>query len=112
MGHGRRRGCPRLYPKLFRGEAPSARRKALLTWHGVPFRKTHDLGVLGQAGTELHPPLGSIADRAARLTPYAWMYRYPGEADTPGAEDAEAALELAVSLHEAVLNARPPEART
>jgi HEPN domain-containing protein len=59
--------------------------KALLAWHDVPFRKTHDLAELGQQCVGLDPSLASLCQRAEPLTPFAWMFRYPGEPEEPTA---------------------------
>jgi len=53
--------------------------KALLTWNGVTFRKTHGLEELGEACLRLEPMLRPLVDRAVPLTEYAWRFRYPGE---------------------------------
>ena len=53
--------------------------KAFLTWHGRPFRKTHDLKEMGQACAEIDPSLAGAIRPAHLLTEYAWKLRYPGE---------------------------------
>lgn len=60
--------------------------KALLSWHDLPFRKTHSLEELGEACLALDPSLRALVDRAAPLTQYAWKYRYPGDAEEPTAD--------------------------
>jgi HEPN domain-containing protein len=45
--------------------------KAFLSWHDVPFRKTHNLEELGQRCAALDSALGPVADQAAPLTEYA-----------------------------------------
>lgn len=52
--------------------------KAFLAWHDRPFRKTHDLGVLGAACATIDPGLDGVAKKAAPMTEYAWKFRYPG----------------------------------
>ncbi|MBA3258220.1 MAG: HEPN domain-containing protein [Gemmatimonadales bacterium] len=52
--------------------------KALLAWHDIPFRKTHDLGAIGGACLEIDASLRQLVDGAVHLTPYAWKFRYPG----------------------------------
>ena len=46
--------------------------KGFLTWHGRPFRKTHNLEELGQQCLEVEPELKATVDRAVPLTDYAW----------------------------------------
>lgn len=82
--------------------------KAFLFWHDVPFRKTHDLRELGGACVALDASLADLATRAEDLTPFAWVFRYPGAPEQPTREEAEEALALARQVIEAVL-ARLPE---
>jgi HEPN domain-containing protein len=85
--------------------------KAFLAWHESPFRKTHDLRELFGACRLADPSLGSLGERAEGLTPYAWVFRYPGESEEPTLDDAEQALSLAREVHEAILARLPEEAR-
>jgi HEPN domain-containing protein len=77
--------------------------KGLLTWHDVPFRKTHSLEELGRQVVALHGELRPLADRASLLSEYAWKFRYPGEVDSPSIAEATEALALAREAHAAVL---------
>jgi HEPN domain-containing protein len=43
--------------------------KALLFWHDVPFRKTHDLRKLGEACVAVDKSLAPVAQKAENLTP-------------------------------------------
>jgi len=45
------------------------------------------------------------------LTPYAWIFRYPGESEEPSRDEAEQALAIAREAYEAVLSRLPSEAR-
>jgi HEPN domain-containing protein len=85
--------------------------KGLLAWHDRPFRKTHDLVELGHACTELDRTLESLLRRAAPLTEYAWRFRYPGDPEEPGEDEARSALEIAREVHAAIVARVPPEAR-
>ena len=85
--------------------------KALLTWHGSPFRKTHNLEELGEQSLRIEPELRPLVDRAVPLTEYAWKYRYPGEYDPPPREEAQAALMIARETYEAIARRIPPEVR-
>jgi HEPN domain-containing protein len=85
--------------------------KGLLSWHESPFRKTHDLRELFAACCAADPSLRSLGDRAEGLTPYAWVFRYPGESEEPARGDAEQALDLAREVFEAILARLPEEDR-
>jgi HEPN domain-containing protein len=66
--------------------------KGLLVWQDQPFPKTHDLGRLGNQAVGLDQTLESLVSEVVELTKYAWIFRYPGEADEPSAIDAGAVL--------------------
>lgn len=85
--------------------------KAFLTWHSVPFRKTHLLEELGEQCLRLDPSLRAAIDEAVPLTRYAWQFRYPGEQDEPSREEAQRALSTARELYEAVFTRLPEAAR-
>jgi HEPN domain-containing protein len=85
--------------------------KGYLTWHSRVFRKTHNLTDLGRMCTSVDPSLEPTLGPAARLTDYAWKYRYPGEPDEPSREEAESALGLAKEVYDAVLGRLPEEVR-
>ena len=53
-------------------------------------------------------PLG---ERAEGLTPYAWVFRYPGESEEPDRGEAEHALGLAREVYAAILGRLPEGAR-
>jgi HEPN domain-containing protein len=46
-----------------------------------------------------------------QLSEYAWKFRYPGEADEPQREEAEAALAAARNIYEEILTRLPAKAR-
>ena len=85
--------------------------KAFLAWHDVPFRKTHELEELGRACCALDGSLGEIARRAMELTPYAWRFRYPGDATAPSEQETETAFMLAREVYDAILSRLPGVAR-
>jgi HEPN domain-containing protein len=85
--------------------------KAFLAWHESPFRKTHDLRELFGACCGADPSLVSLGERAEGLTPYAWVFRYPGESEEPTREEAENALALAREVYAAILTRLPEDAR-
>lgn len=82
--------------------------KGFLTWHDRPFRKTHDLAVIGRQCIELDSSLEPLCRRAERLTVYAWFFRYPGESEEPVEEEARQALALAQEVYDTI-RARLPE---
>ena len=85
--------------------------KGFLTWHDRPFRKTHDLGELGQQCTQLDPLLEPVCRRAEPLTVYAWVFRYPGPTEEPSRREAEDAMTVAGELLQSVLARLPEELR-
>ncbi len=85
--------------------------KGFLTWHGGTFRKTHNLGELGQAVAETAPELVPLIREGAVLTDYAWKFRYPGEELEPEPGEVNDALDLARRLCEAILSRLPLEVR-
>ncbi|MBZ5566003.1 MAG: HEPN domain-containing protein [Acidobacteriia bacterium] len=84
--------------------------KALLTFHDRPFRKTHSLEELGEACLQIDAALRRIIDDAVPLTEYAWAFRYPGTPETPGLNEAQAALAVAIRVVDAILSRIPPAA--
>ena len=62
--------------------------KAFLTANDSPFRKTHDLEPLAAACIAFAPSLRAVLESASNLTPYAWQFRYPGEATEPTLDEA------------------------
>jgi HEPN domain-containing protein len=85
--------------------------KALLVWHSVPFRRTHDLRELGGDCAQLDGSLSGLAVRAEDLTPFAWDFRYPGAPALPTRPEVEALLALAHDVYAAVIARLPPEVR-
>jgi HEPN domain-containing protein len=69
--------------------------KALLAWHDEPFRKTHDLSVLGAQCAALEPALSELLARLDDLTEYAWVFRYPGDSVAPPEPEVREAQALA-----------------
>lgn len=86
--------------------------KGFLTWHDVQFGKTHNLVEIGRQATAIDPSLEPLLRRAARLTGYAWRFRYPGEPDEPSHEEARAARDLAGEVFAALSALLPEEARS
>ena len=103
---------PLLGPAAFHSQQAAEKAlKAFLTWHDAPFRRTHDLGELGRQCTGLDDSLEETCRRADELTVYAWIFRYPGDAEGPPAREALEGLELAGEVYEEILTRLPDEAR-
>lgn len=83
--------------------------KGFLAWHDRPFRKTHSLMELGLICSELDPTLEETLRRAAGLSEYATVYRYPGEIAPPSEEEAADARKLAEEVLSQVLGRLPAE---
>ena len=90
--------CQQAVEKLF---------KAFLTWHDVPFRKTHSLEELGSQCLAIETGLRSLVDEAAPLSEYAWKFRYPGPEEPVAREEMEAALRTANTAFAEVLSRLP-----
>src|SRR5580698_10610476 len=69
--------------------------KAFLAYRNTPFRKTHDLVVLGLQCADLDPALAPLFREAADLTDYSSAFRYPDAPYEPDVEEAVRALEIA-----------------
>jgi len=83
--------------------------KAFLSWHDVPFRKTHNLVELGEQCAGIEASIEPLLRKAAVLTEYAWRFRYPGEAAEPEMAEADEAVSLARAVYEAILDHLPDE---
>jgi HEPN domain-containing protein len=76
--------------------------KAFLTFHQIPFRKTHDLADLGSQCATADSSLERILREVADLTDYASAFRYPDAPYEPDADEAATALAAATELCEEV----------
>ncbi|GIU80349.1 MAG: DNA-binding protein [Bryobacteraceae bacterium] len=85
--------------------------KGFLSWHQVPFRRTHNLVELGGACCRIDPSLEDLLRRAAPLTEYAWRFRHPGDPEEATLEEAKDALSVAREVYEAALSRLPEEIR-
>ena len=83
--------------------------KGFLTWHDVPFRRVHELDVIGEQCAVLDHSLSDVMSRADALTKYAWRFRYPGAPYEPTLEEGRAAFDLAREVVNAILRRLPPE---
>ncbi len=85
--------------------------KAFLTHHDTVFVRTHDLTELVELCTTIDPSFESHRGIAEELTPYAVLFRYPGDLLEPDPDEAEKALKDARSLVNFTLLLLPEEVR-
>jgi len=105
-------GPPLLEDALFHcQQAAEKALKGFLTWHSQPFRKVHDLHELGEQCVGVDATLEDLLRRAASLTKYQIMYRYPGGDPEPTPAEAQSMLALAREVVEAILSRLPDEVR-
>ena len=83
--------------------------KGFLTWHGRPFRKTHNLEEIGEQCLAIDSSLRVVVDEAVPLSEYAWKFRYPGTPYEPEPGEVGEALGTARGVVEAVLGRLPAE---
>lgn len=76
--------------------------KAVLTWHQVSFKKTHDLDELKQQCLPLAAGAAAQLEGIERLSQYAWRFRYPGATYSPEPEEAGEARHAAAKLLDAI----------
>ena len=84
--------------------------KGLLTAHDRLFRKTHDLDELASTCESADPTLKEALNPARDLTVFAWVFRYPGEAEAPSLEEAKKFRAIAIEVYQSILNRLPQEA--
>ena len=85
--------------------------KGFLVLHDRPFKKTHIIGEISQEVLKIESTLEPLLKQATELTPYATMFRYPGEMELPPIEDAKTAVILAQQVFDAILSHIPAEVR-
>jgi HEPN domain-containing protein len=83
--------------------------KAFLSWHDVPFRKTHDLVELSAQCLEIDPSLEATLRSASYLTEYGWRFRYPGEPQVLGRSEVQDAISGARRAHADIVSRLPDE---
>lgn len=72
--------------------------KAFLTYHEMPFEKTHNLVALLDLSAKFDSEFSRWLDIAKMLTPYATEFRYPGDLVVPEPQEAANALRDARTL--------------
>ena len=85
--------------------------KGFLSWHDVPFGKTHDLAAIGGLCVTKDRSLEALCVGADRLSVFAWAFRYPGDPEEPTRAEVEGALNLSREVFEAMLSRLPAELR-
>ena len=80
--------------------------KAVLTFHAIPFARTHDIeNLVHQLPKEIQLPLSIEEQRL--LTDYATVSRYPGEWEPVDRSDAESAFTCAQKVRK-IIRSYPP----
>ena len=82
--------------------------KALLTWHDLAFRKTHNLEELAELCTRIDGTLAPAMEQVTPLTEYAARFRYPGAPWEPTLQEALESIELARTFVHIILKTLPP----
>lgn len=81
--------------------------KAFLSFYDEPPEKTHDVGALIARCERRESGFHKWVDAAAFLTPYATVFRYPGDLMEPDQAEFDEALQMAAELYEFVLSVLP-----
>ena len=82
-----------------------------LSWHDVPFGKSHDLAAIGGLCVSIDVSLEAICMRGDRLSVFAWAFRYPGDPEEPTRAEVDSAIALAREVYEAMLAKLPQDVR-
>jgi len=83
--------------------------KAFLLFHDQRFEKTHDLQVLINLATSVDHSVSALLDSGELLTPYATLYRYPGEILEPDIDEFNEAIKASETIYAAVINKLPED---
>jgi HEPN domain-containing protein len=81
--------------------------KGFLTFHGQRYEKVHNLPLLVTQAMTLEPTFSDWLDAAERLTPYATLFRYPGDLLEPEPSEFMQALADAEQFHAFILGILP-----
>ncbi|NUO83000.1 HEPN domain-containing protein [candidate division KSB1 bacterium] len=87
--------------------------KAFLVYHDIAFEKKHSLSILVDLCRQIDSNFQDFQDAASTLTPYATVYRYPGEffESEPDPQQMKEALELARLILDFALARLPQDTR-
>jgi len=83
--------------------------KGFLVFHDCEFEKIHDIETLIHSAIPYESKFSSWMKVGRLLTPYARIFRYPGDAVEPSIEQFEQAMFSATKLYEFVLSVLPEE---
>ncbi|MBI3797473.1 MAG: HEPN domain-containing protein [Deltaproteobacteria bacterium] len=83
--------------------------KGFLVFHDQRFDKTHDIEALISLAIPFDARFSEWLGVGQRLTPYAAMFRYPGEKLEPDRPEFEQALKESEDLYNFVLSLLPAE---
>jgi len=83
--------------------------KGFLTFHHQEVVKTHDVRYLCKLAVSFNKDFSTWFEAAELVTPYATLYRYPGEDLEPEQEEFDQALTAAEGLCSFVLSVLPEE---
>lgn len=86
--------------------------KAFLALHEVALLKTHLLVPLLEQSLVFDRDFETLRDAAEILTPFATMFRYPGDTLEPDINDVDEAIKLAATVVDFVLGKMPTQVRT
>jgi HEPN domain-containing protein len=78
--------------------------KGYLVFHGIAFKKWHDLGYLIDLCTSVNPRWEQFYNEAEFLSPFAAEYRYPDLLIKFTCEQAERSINIARQIRQAVLD--------
>lgn len=81
--------------------------KAFLTYHEVSFEKTHDLEEISGRILAIDPTLEPLLKRVSVLTPFAVVFRYPGEDADPELPETLKLIALAREAFDAIVGRLP-----
>lgn len=83
--------------------------KGFLVFHDQEFERVHDVEVLIQAAVPYEAGFSAWVDVGRLLTPYARIFRYPGDITEPSREQFNQAMSAAEGLYNFVLSLLPEE---
>lgn len=81
--------------------------KAYLALNDVPLQRVHILGILIEQCMEFDDSFQELREIADILTPFAVVFRYPGDYVEPEIADAEDAVKMAQVVYDFVISRMP-----
>jgi HEPN domain-containing protein len=83
--------------------------KAFLVFKDYDPERTHDVDRLLELAMRWEPAFVASRSAGRRLTPYATLYRYPGDILKPSSQQTDTALNDAICIYNQVLSHLPGE---